>query len=119
MPFVVTRANVPISKQQEVELKGRLGLAIAHMPGKSETGLLLAFEENARLCLAGDDEPLAYVEASVFANEGHAGYDAFVADVVDALQDVLGIPQARVYVRFSDIPVWSVGDMVVDRRMFA
>lgn len=119
MPFVVTRANVPITQDQERELKERFGRAIAHVPGKSEAGLLLAFEENARLWLAGGDEPLAYVEASVFANEGHAGYAAFAAEVTAALGDVLGISAERIYVRFSDIPVWSVGDMVVDRRMFA
>lgn len=119
MPFVVTRANVPISTEQEVALKERLGRAIVHVPGKNEAGLLLAFEGGAHLWIAGGDEPCAYVEASVFANEGHAGYGAFVADVAEAFSDVLGIPPRRVYVRFSDIPVWSVGDMLVDRRMFA
>jgi len=119
MPFVVARANVPISTEQEVALKERLGRAIAHMPGKSEAGLLLAFEGNARLWLAGGDEPLAYIETSVFANEGHAGYEAFASDVAAALQEVLGIPAGRVYVRFSDIPVWSVNDMAVDRRLYS
>lgn len=117
MPFIVTRANVPITDAQEAELKERLGRAIAHVPGKGESGLLLAFEGDARLWLAGGDAPLAYVEASVFANEGHAGYGALAADIARTLRDVLGIPAGRVYVRFSDIPVWSVGDMVVDRRM--
>ena len=119
MPFVVTRANVPISKEQEAALKERLGRAIANVPGKSEVGLLLAFEGNARLWLAGGDEPLAYIEAGVFANEGHAGYEAFAADVAGAIRDVLGIPVGRVYVRFSDIPVWSVGNMVADRRTYS
>lgn len=117
MPFVVTRANGPISAKQELELKTHFGRAIAHVPGKSEAGLLLVFDDDARLWLAGDNAPLAYVEADVFANEGHGGYGEFAADVADALHDVLGIPAERVYVRFSDIPVWSVGDMVVDRRM--
>ncbi|MBE6472287.1 MAG: hypothetical protein E7Z99_01715 [Coriobacteriaceae bacterium] len=119
MPFVVTRANVPISTEQEVALKERLGRAIVHVPDKSEAGLLLAFEGGAHLWAAGGDEPCAYVEASVFANDGHAGYEALSADAAQALQDVLGIPPERVYVRFSDIPVWSVGGMLVDRRMFA
>jgi len=70
MPFVVARVNVPISAEQEVALKERLGHAIAHVPGKSEAGLLLAFEGGARPWLAGGDEPLAYIEASAFANEG-------------------------------------------------
>ena len=117
MPFIVTRANVPISATQEVALKERFGRAIARVPGKSEAGLLLAFEGDAHLWLAGGNEPTAYVEASIFANEGHAGYGAFAAEAATALGNVLGIPPERVYMRFSDIPVWSVGGMLIDRRM--
>ena len=40
MPFVVCRASVPMSAEQERELKRRLGRAIAHVPGKSERGFL-------------------------------------------------------------------------------
>ena len=119
MPFLMCRASVPISREQEAELKERLGRAIVHVPGKSEANLMVAFEGDARMWLAGDDAPCAYVEAAVFANEGHAGYGAFAADVAGAFSDVLGIQPSRVYIRFSDIPVWSVGDMLVDRRMFA
>ena len=119
MPFVVTRVNVPISPAQKLELKGRLGRAIEHVPGKSEAGLLLAFEGDCHLYLAGDgDTPLAYVEANVFANEGHAGYGRFAAEVTSALGEVLGIAPHHIYLCFSDIPVWSVGAQVIDRRMF-
>ena len=47
-----------------------------------------------------------------------AGYDELSADIAQAFHDVLGIPPRRVYVRYSDIPIWSVGDAVFDRRMF-
>ncbi len=119
VPFIVIRANVPISKVQEVELKEQIGRAILRVPGKSEAGLMLAFDGDAHLWLAGGDAPCASDEAAVFANEKHAGYGAFAAEVAEAFADVLDIPHQNVYVRFSDIPVWSVGDMVVDRRMFA
>lgn len=119
MPFVVCKMSGPVSREQEIELKQRLGRAIERVPGKSEQGLLVALEDNARLWLAGDDAPAAYIEASVFANERHAGYDALSAEIAAAMRDVLGIPPERVYVRYADIPVWSVADMVVDRRMFA
>ncbi|MBQ9002716.1 MAG: hypothetical protein IJ087_12765 [Eggerthellaceae bacterium] len=118
MPFLVCKTTSPITRAQEVELKTRFGCAIAHVPGKSEQGLLIAFEDNARLWLAGDNGPAAYIEASVFANERHAGYDALSAEIAVAMRDVLGIPPERVYVRYADIPAWSVADMVADRRMF-
>ncbi len=80
---------------------------------------MLAFEDNAHLWLAGNSEPAAYVEASVFANENHAGYRAFSSEVAMAFRDVLGIVPQRTYVRYADIPVWSASGTVVDRRMFA
>lgn len=118
MPFLVFKTNEPISRAQEIELKERIGCAISHVPGKSEQGLLVAFEDGARIWLAGDDAPAVYVEASVFANEGHAGYGALSRDIAVACRDVLGISPDRVYVSYSDIPIWSVADMVADRRMF-
>ena len=120
MPFVVARVNVPLGAAEERELKEHFGRAICSVPGKSEQSLMLAFEDNCRLYVAGNgSQSAAYVEASVFANEGHAGYQEFVRQVALAFQEVLGIDTRNVYVRFSDIPVWSVGGMVVDRRQFS
>lgn len=38
----------------------------------------------------------------MFANEGHAGYREFAAQVAGAFQDVLGIDARRVYICFTD-----------------
>ena len=119
MPFVIVRTSTPIAPDQERQLKEQIGAAIAHVPGKSEQGLLLAFEGNCHLWLAGEnDQPIAYVEASVFANESHEGYEAFSVEVALVLRDVLGIHPQHTYVRYADIPVWSVANMLVDRHAF-
>ena len=79
MPFIVSRVSVPITKEQETELKAWMGRAIELVPGKSEDYLLLDFRDNCRLWLRGDDSrPAAYIEAAVFGNEGHAGDAAHV-----------------------------------------
>lgn len=62
--------------------------------------------------------PYAYIEASVFANEDHAGYRAFSTEVAKAFFEVLNIPVNRIFARYDDIPVWSVGGMVADRTVF-
>ena len=78
MPFIKSKVSCVISKQQEEELKIRMGKAIELVPGKSEEYLLLEFEDNCRLWLRGDnEEPIAYIEAAIFGNEPHYGYDAF------------------------------------------
>lgn len=46
MPFIKVKTSCPITKEQESELKARLGKAIELIPGKSEAYLLLEFEDS-------------------------------------------------------------------------
>jgi phenylpyruvate tautomerase PptA (4-oxalocrotonate tautomerase family) len=119
MPFVHVNVNVPVSPAQEAELKRRFGRAIAQVPGKSEQYLLLCFHDRCRLWLRGDNEtPIAYVEASIFGNEDHRGFDRFASGVTAALGEVLGVPAENVYIKFDDISVWSAGSCTFDRADF-
>lgn len=119
MPFIISKVNVPISREQEIELKTRLGKAIELVPGKSEAYLLLGFEDNCRLWLRGDDsEPIAYIEANIFGNERHLGYDAFTAETTQAFHDVLGIATDHIYIHYTDIPDWGAGGRNFDRNRF-
>ena len=119
MPFIISRVNCPIRPEQEQELKAWLGQAISLVPGKSEDYLLLGFEDNCRLWLRGqNDQPVAYVEANIFGNEGHRGYEAFTAEVTRMFHHVLNIPPENVYISFTDIPAWSVQGMYIDRNRY-
>lgn len=119
MPFILSKVNVPISKEQEISLKSQLGKAIELVPGKSENSLLTGFEDNYHLYLCGDDsEPIAYIEASIFGNERHYGYDLLTTEITRIFHEVLDIPRKNIYIRFVDIPVWGVNGMSVDRRQF-
>ena len=119
MPFIISRVNRPISREQEVELKARIGKAIELVPGKSEEYLLLGFEDNCRLWLRGDDsDPIAYIEANIFGNEGHFGYDAFTSEVTMMFHEVLGIAPENVYINYTDIPDWGAGGRNFDRNRF-
>ncbi|MDO4537067.1 MAG: phenylpyruvate tautomerase MIF-related protein [Coriobacteriales bacterium] len=118
MPFVVARVSMPVKRAQELELKARLGHAISLVPGKSEAYLLVEIEDECHLFLAGSDvKPVAYLEVSVFGNEGHAGYDGFTREVTDAFAEVLGILPDHIYLRFSDIEAWGVAGQYIDRWM--
>ena len=119
MPFIKAKVSCPITDMQEKELKARMGKAIELVPGKSEAYLLLEFEENAHLWLRGENAvPIAYIEAAIFGNEGHAGYPAFTAEVTNAFQDVLGIEPENCYIKYEDITAWSVAGQYIDRRMY-
>ena len=109
MPFIKSKVSCEMTKEQELALKRRFGKAIDLVPGKSEEFLLLEFEDNCRLWLRGEqDEPIAYIEAAIFGNEGHFGCDAFSAEITRAFAEVLGIPSDRVYIKYEDITAWGV-----------
>ena len=119
MPFITCKVNRPVSREQETELKARMGKAIELVPGKSEEYLLLAFAPESRLWLRGDDsQPVAYIDAAIFGNEGHYGYTEFTAEATRAFGDVLGIPAGNVYIKYEDIIAWGVGGQYIDRSYF-
>lgn len=109
MPFIVVKVSCPVTAEQETALKTRFGKAISLIPGKSEEYLLLEFEDNCRLWLRGRNEPpVAYIEAAIFGNEDHRGFDDFTAEATKAVAEVLSVPPDRVYIKFEDIAVWGV-----------
>ena len=119
MPFVIAKVNVPVSKEQELEIKSRIGRAIEMIPGKSENYLLFGIEDDFHFYLRGDgNQKIAYIAADIFGNEDHAGFDRFGAEITAVFQEVLGIPQQNIYIKFDDIKVWSAGGQFIDRRMY-
>lgn len=119
MPFVIAKVNVPVSEEQEEEIKKRLGKAIERVPGKSEEYLLFGIEDGYHFYLCGDGtQKVAYIQADIFGNEDHRGFDRFGAEMTASFRDVLGIPPQNIYIKFDDIKAWSVSGQFIDRGMF-
>mgnify|MGYP001851963518 FL=1 len=117
MPFIMSRTNVKLPKNKELALKKRLGLAIANVPGKSEDVLMVGFQDNYPLYLRGKgDDPLAYIEVSIFGTEDHVGYDKLNFAITQAFYDVLGIQPDHLYIKYDDISSWGVQGQYIDRR---
>ena len=115
MPFIKIKTSCGITAAQEKSIKTLMGKAIALVPGKSEQYLLMELEDSRRLWLRGkNDSPIAYIEAAVFANEAHLGYDAFTACVTYELSEILDIAPDHVYIKFEDIPAWGVQGAYMD-----
>lgn len=119
MPFMKAKTSCPISKEQEIEIKSRMGKAIEYVSGKSVESLLLEFEGNCRLWLQGDNtESIAYIEGAVFGNEPHYGYDAFTTEITSIFADVLKIHPDHIYIKYEDITTWGVQGIYIDRNKF-
>ncbi len=119
MPFVKIKTSTAVTPEQEIKIKTGFSRAICLVPGKSEQYLLLEFEDRCRLWLRGrNDEPIVYIEAAIFGNEDHAGFDAFTAAVTKLFSEELLIRPENIYIKFEDIGVWGVAGMCIDRNQY-
>lgn len=108
MPFIHTRVNRPISKEKEAALSKAFGEAIALIPGKSESWLMLQFEENCHLWFRGEKEmPLAFVKVQVFGAASAAAYDALTSRLCALLEEHLAIPQDHIYISYEENSHWG------------
>ena len=114
---MMSRLNIPISDEQEVQLKTLLGKAIELLPGLSEEYLMAGFEDNYHIYLRGDNsQPIAYIEVSIFGNEAHYGYDKLTAEITKIFHEVLNINPKNIYIKYDDIKDWGVNGMNFDRN---
>ena len=108
MPFINSKISTKITKEQETELKSRLGQAISLIPGKSESWLMLGFEPEYTLYFRGDNtQPMAFVEVSVFGGENPAAFSKLTGAICDIFKEVLGIEPDHVYVKYAAVSNWG------------
>lgn len=108
MPFIDSKISVSITKEQEKEIKTRLGQAISVIPGKSEAWLMLGFQPEYKIYFRGDDsEPAAFVDVNVYGNEDPNGFEKLTGAICAIFKDVLGIEADHIYVKYSAVRNWG------------
>ena len=108
MPFISTKTTVTISKEQEKELVRLFGNAIRNI-GKTESYLMLDFQDNHRMYFAGSDShPCVFLDVSLLGTASRNGYDALTKDLCDAVADVLGIDHGYIYVKYEEADIWGM-----------
>ncbi|AXQ77882.1 hypothetical protein DDV21_001745 [Streptococcus chenjunshii] len=108
MPFISLKTNLPLNRQEILDLKTLFGQAIEAVPGKTEQELLVVIEPETAMYLRGKEDPLALVNVSVFNNPKRLGYADLARLISLAVQKVLNIPVAHTYIEFHAITSWSV-----------
>ena len=96
MPFINSKISVALSEDQEQEIKSRLGQAITVIPGKSESWLMVGF-----------DQPMAMVEVSVYGSENPSAFSKLTGEICRIFEDVLGIAPDHVYVKYQAVANWG------------
>lgn len=108
MPFINTKVNVKITVEQEKELKKKLGKAIELIPGKSESWLMISFEDECNLYFQGDNScKIAYVEVKVFGEENKTAFANMTGAICDIFGDVLKIEPDKIYVTYEAVTNWG------------
>lgn len=108
MPYISTKVNVKISKEKEDALKARFGQAISIFPGKSETYLMLSFEDECSLYFGGKNNfGIAFVDVKLFGRSDNTSYDKMTAEVTKIINEELGISPSSVYVKYEEVDHWG------------
>ena len=106
MPLITTKTSTAISKEKETALKAKFGKAI-ELINKSESWLMIDFQENCHLWFKGDEAPSAMIEVDLFGKATESGYDALTKAITDIVSDGLGISPDRIYVKYNEINHWG------------
>lgn len=106
MPLITTKASTEISKEKEVSLKTKFGKAI-ELINKSESWLMVDFQENCHLYFKGSDESCAMLEVDLFGKATDSGYDALTEKLTEIVETELGIDRSRIYVKYNEISHWG------------
>ena len=108
MPYIRTTVSKEITQENIDSLKTKLGQAIALIPGKSESWLMLAFEDKVNMYFKGDcSEEYAYIEVSLFGSTSDAAYDRLTAAISEIFNEELGIDRANIYIKYEEAEHWG------------
>lgn len=107
MPYVHLTTNLSIDGAKAELLKNNFGNMITDIPGKTEAWLMVNITPDAMLWFKGTAEPCAIVEVASFGVPNRAAYDKLTSHVTFMLQDFLGLPADRIYVRYHETPNWG------------
>lgn len=108
MPFIGSKVSVKISKEKEEIIKKRLGEAIELIPGKSETFLMLGFEDEYSLYFSGEKlEKGAFIEVKIFGEASKDAYAKLTTAICSIFEEELEIPQNKIYIKYEEVKDWG------------
>ena len=108
MPFINSKVTVKMTEEKKEAIKSRLGEAVASTIGKSESWLMVGFEDSYDLYFQGNrSEESAYIEVSIYGKASSSAFNALTGVICDIFESELSIPKNRIYVKYQEIPNWG------------
>ena len=107
MPFIDSKVTVPLTEEKKERIKTKLGQTVSLL-NKSETYLMVGFQDNYDLYMAGKTlDKGAYVSVSLFGSAPSSAYEQMTAEICGILEAELGIPGDKVYVTYHGVKDWG------------
>lgn len=108
MPFINTKVNVTITKEKEKSIKEKYGKAIECIPGKTESWLMCAFEQDVPMYFRGESEAnMAFLEVKIFGKAQKPAFDAMTKELTEILAEELGILPDHTYIKYEEVDIWG------------
>jgi phenylpyruvate tautomerase len=103
MPFIKVQTSVSVTADRRLEILQALSTQLAAQTGKPETYVMTTIEPDVAMTFGGTSEPTCYVEIKSIGTMTAAQTKAMSECFCQQIEQSLGIPQARIYIEFSDI----------------
>ena len=102
MPYLKIQTNLPLSKKAERTILKTASSLVARELGKPEEFVMLALQDDTHMLFAGSDDPVAFLELKAIGLPARKTKKLSQA-LCALMEDHLGIPPSRVYVKFIDV----------------
>ena len=108
MPFIDSKVSVKTTPEQRKELKERLGQAIALIPGKSESWLMINLADDQNMFFRGEgDAPTAFIAVNIYGDPDPAAFEKMTAELTGIYGEVLGISPDHMYIKYAASHDWG------------
>ena len=98
MPYISTKTNIELAKEKPKP----------EFHFQAASWLMLSFDDKISMYFGGKgDEPMAYIELSLFGGASDAVYDKLTAAICDAVSAETGIAPANIYVKYEEAEHWG------------
>jgi len=100
MPYLKVQTNKDVKKD---DLPEKFSAKLAESLGKSESYVMVAFEDNVNMSFGGNKKPTAFMELKSIGLKANMTEDLSKMLCTLAHQE-LGVAKNRVYIEFKDAP---------------
>ncbi|XP_025089278.1 macrophage migration inhibitory factor homolog [Pomacea canaliculata] len=108
MPVFVLNTNLPAGKIPKSFLADTSSL-VAKELGKPEEYVSVRVSPGQMMIFGGTDDPCGMVELESLGSVGGAKNKRLIAAIGHHIQEALGIPQDRFYIKITDVPRENLG----------